>query len=65
MSQVAKGFSKDELFSQPARIIPWFTLIEILHKSKSHKERLFLEITAGAYLFYEQRLKIANKMEHL
>lgn len=41
MSQVAKEFSKDELFSQPARIIPWFTLIEILHKSKSHEEMLW------------------------
>ena len=27
MSQVAKEFSKDELFSQPAREIPWFTLV--------------------------------------
>ena len=31
MSQVAKEFSKDELFSQPAREIPWFTLVEIMH----------------------------------
>ena len=28
MSQVAKEFTKDELFSQPAREIPWFTLVE-------------------------------------
>ena len=41
MSQVAKEFSKDELFSQPAREIPWFTLVEIMHKSNSHKEMLW------------------------
>ena len=27
MSQVAKEFTKDEFFSQPAREIPWFTLV--------------------------------------
>ena len=41
MSQIAHEFSYNELFSQPARIIPWFTLIEIVHKSKSHEEMLF------------------------
>lgn len=41
VSQVAKEFSKDELYSQPARVIPWFTLIEIMHKSKSHEEMLW------------------------
>ena len=41
MSQAAKEFSKDELFSQPAREIPWFTLVEIMHKSNSHKEMLW------------------------
>ena len=41
MCQVAKEFSKDELFSQPAREIPWFTLVEIMHKSNSHKEMLW------------------------
>ena len=41
MSQVAKEFSKDELFSKPAREIPWFTLVEIMHKSNSHKEMLW------------------------
>jgi len=52
MSQVAKEFSKDELFSQPARIIPWFTLIEILHKSKSHKELLwYIQQTHSNSLF--------------
>ena len=41
MSQAAKEFSKDELFSQPAREIPWFTLVEIMHKSNSRKEMLW------------------------
>ncbi len=41
MSQVAKEFTKDEFFSQPAREIPWFTLVEIIHKSKSHTEMLW------------------------
>ena len=41
MSQVSKEFSKDELFSQPAREIPWFTLVEIMHKSNSRKEMLW------------------------
>ena len=41
MSQIAAEFSKDELFSQPAREIPWFTLVEIVHKSHSHEEMLY------------------------
>ena len=41
MSQVAAEFSNEELFSQPAREIPWFTLVEIVHKSKSHSEMLY------------------------
>ena len=41
MSQIAKEFSKDELFSQPAREIPWFTLVEITHKAKTHEEMLW------------------------
>ncbi|MDE6584469.1 MAG: PDDEXK nuclease domain-containing protein [Anaeroplasmataceae bacterium] len=41
MSQVASEFTYDELFSQPARIIPWFTLIEIMAKSNSHDEMLW------------------------
>lgn len=43
MSQVAKEFTKNELFSQPVREIPWRTLTEIMHKSKSHEEMLYLE----------------------
>jgi len=31
--------------------------------TKNIRTRLFLEITEGAYLFYEQRLKIANKVD--
>ena len=41
MSQIAAEFNKDELFSQPAREIPWFTLVEIVHKSKTHSEMLY------------------------
>ena len=41
MSQIAREYTKDELFSQPAREIPWFTLVEITHKSDSHKEMLW------------------------
>ena len=41
MSLVAKEFTKDELLSQPGREIPWRTIIEILHKSKSHEEMLW------------------------
>lgn len=31
--------------------------------TKNIRTRLFLEITEGAYLFYEQRLKMANKVD--
>ena len=41
MPQIASEFSYQELFSQPAREIPWFTLVEIVHKTKSHKEMLY------------------------
>ena len=41
MSQVAKEITKDEFFSQPAREIPLFTLVEIIHKSKSHEKMLY------------------------
>ena len=41
MSQIANEFTKEELFSQVGREIPWRTLIEILYKSKSHEEMLW------------------------
>ncbi|MCR5462332.1 MAG: PDDEXK nuclease domain-containing protein [bacterium] len=41
MSQIANEFTREELFSQPAREIPWFTIIEIMHKSNSHEEMLW------------------------
>ena len=41
MSRIASEYSYDELFSRPAREIPWFTLVEITHKSKSHEEMLW------------------------
>ena len=40
MSLFSKEFSREEIFSQPAREIPWYTLIEIIHKSKSHEEMI-------------------------
>ena len=42
MSTFANEFSKDEFGQQLAdKLIPWFTLIEIISKSKSHEEMLF------------------------
>ena len=41
MSQVAREFSQDKIGLQAASQIPWFTLIRILTKSKSHKEMLW------------------------
>jgi predicted nuclease of restriction endonuclease-like (RecB) superfamily len=41
MSRLANEFTSDEIVSQPATQIPWFTLIEIMTKSKSHKEKLW------------------------
>ena len=41
MAQIANEFSKDEIFSQPGREIPWRTLVEITVKSKSHEEMLW------------------------
>ena len=41
MSLIANEYTRSELFSQPAREIPWYTLIEITHKSQTHKEMLW------------------------
>ena len=41
MRKIALEFSKKELFEQPARLIPWFTLIKIVQKSKTHEEILW------------------------
>ena len=41
MRLFSKEFSREEIFSQPAREIPWYTLIEIIHKSKSHEEMIY------------------------
>ena len=41
MVKFAKEFSIDEFSQQLAdKLIPWYTLIEILYKSKSHEEML-------------------------
>ncbi|MCR5462426.1 MAG: PDDEXK nuclease domain-containing protein [bacterium] len=41
MARFAKEFSVDEIRAQAAPQIPWFTIIEIMHKSKSHEEILW------------------------
>ena len=41
MSKFASVFSKNEIMHQPGAQIPWRTIIEIMHKSKSHEEMLF------------------------
>ena len=42
MSRFAGEFSKKEFSQQVAdRMIPWFTMIEIIYKSKSHEEMLY------------------------
>ena len=40
MAQFAANFSNEEIWLQPATKIPWFTLIRIISKSKSHEEML-------------------------
>ncbi len=41
MAQFAANFSNEEIWLQPATKIPWFTLIRIISKSKSHEEMLW------------------------
>ena len=41
MSSLARKISKAEIAQQPAAQLPWFTLIEIIYKSKSHEEMLY------------------------
>ena len=41
ISQVAEEFSKDEILQQPAAQIPWYTIVLIMQKSKSHEEMLW------------------------
>ena len=41
MQKFSNEFSKQEIFEQPARLIPWFTLIKIMQKSKTHEEMLW------------------------
>ncbi len=41
MAQFADNFEIDEISEQPARQIPWFTIVRIMQKSKSHKEMLW------------------------
>jgi len=38
MSIFAKKFSNEKIAQQPAAKILWFTLVEIIYKSKSHEE---------------------------
>ena len=41
MSLFSKKFTKIEIVQQPAAQIPWYTLIEIIQKSKHHEEMLY------------------------
>ena len=41
MSQLANELSPNEIRLQPATQIPWFTLVRIMSKSKSHEEMLW------------------------
>ena len=41
MSKFASNFTFNEIFEQPARLIPLYTIIVIMQKSKSHDEMLF------------------------
>ena len=38
MAQFAKEFTYNEIWEQAAPKIPWFTIIKIMQKSKSHEE---------------------------
>ena len=41
MSQFAKEFTFEEIRLQPATQIPWYTLVRIINKSKTHEEVLW------------------------
>ena len=41
MGQFANKFSKHEISQQPAGQIPWFTIVTIMSKSKSHEEMIW------------------------
>ena len=41
MSKFAKEFKYNEIFEQPARIIPWFTIVVIMQKASTHEEMLW------------------------
>jgi len=41
MSKFAEQFEEYEIVEQPARLIPWFTIVTIMQKSKSHEEMLW------------------------
>ncbi len=41
MMRLASEFSIEEFSAQPARQIPWFTIVEIMQKSKTHEEMLY------------------------
>ena len=41
MMQLASNFTIDEIRQQPAAQIPWYTIVLIMSKSKTHEEMLF------------------------
>ena len=47
MSLFANSFTANEISAHPARQIPWFTIVLIMQKSKSHSEMLGLLLALG------------------
>ena len=41
VAKISREFNPEEFSAQVARQIPWFTLVEIMQKSKSHQEMLY------------------------
>jgi len=61
MSQFAENFNEDEIMHQPGAQIPWRTIIEIMSKSKSHKEMLWYINATHKYGW--SRAMVLNQIE--
>ena len=60
MSKFASEFNPNEIMSQPATQIPWFTIITIMQKSHSHEEILYY--INAAYKNRWSRSMVLNQM---
>ena len=58
MRKLSSEFTKEEIFEQPARLIPWFTLVKIIQKSKNHKEGKCETIFIICFTFRKKRIPI-------